>query len=134
MSNAGAPAVDVQLLEPLLRRFVALIGLEATMRIVDAHGGAWIYIAEQPAPDGALSQLVGYEAARALAKEYGLERLRIPKAGRALRAIRDARIRADHATLSLRQLVEKYRLAERRICEILAAGAGPVDTTRGLFD
>ncbi|TXI23042.1 MAG: hypothetical protein E6Q67_05130 [Roseateles sp.] len=126
--------LDVELLEPLLQEFVALVGLAKTMLIVDTYGGLQLYIAAVPHADSALARLVGLESALALGKEFGLTRLRIPKAGAALRAIRDRRIRADHAHKSLRELVLAYGLSERRICEILAAdpagaGAGP-----GLFD
>lgn len=125
-------AVDVELLEPLLREFVALIGLSKTMVIVDAWGGQPRYFAATPDPNGELVRLVGLEAAAALGREYPGIRLPIPKAGAALRAVRDRRIRADHAHLSIRQLVEAYGLGERRICEILAAS--PADLGPGLFD
>lgn len=115
-------AIDIGLLEPLLRDFVALIGLAKTMVIVEAWGGQLRYFAENPSPDGELAKLVGMEAAVALGKAYGTDRVHVPKAGAALRAVRDNRIRAEHAHLSIRQLVIAYGLSERRICEILAAG------------
>lgn len=124
--------LDVELLEPLLREFVAVIGLAHTMLIVERWGGLPLYIAANPKPDGELARLVGLEAAAALGRAYPGNRLAIPKAGAALRAIRDRRIRADHAHLSIRQLVEAYRLGERQICKILAAE--PADAGPGLFD
>lgn len=114
-------ALDTQLLEPLLQDFVRLVGLANTMAIVERWGGLPLYIAGQPDAEGDLAQLIGMEAAQILAREYGGERPRIPKAGKALRALRDVRIRADHATKSIRALVLEHGLSERRICEILAA-------------
>lgn len=122
-------ALDVELLEPLLREFVAHIGLAKTMLVVDRWGGLPIYVAAVPDPTGELACLVGLEAAIVLGREYPGNRLRIPKAGAALRAIRDRRICDDHARLSIRQLVQAYGLSERRICEILADGpreSGPL--------
>lgn len=115
-------ALDVELLEPLLREFVAHIGLAKTMLIVDRWGGLPIYIAANPDEGTELARLVGLEAAVVLGRAYPGSRLPIPKAGAALRAIRDQRICAEHARLSIRQLVQAYGLSERRICEILAAG------------
>ena len=39
MELSTIDAIDLQLLEPLLRQMVDLIGLPATMAIVEAHGG-----------------------------------------------------------------------------------------------
>lgn len=124
MSEASTDSLDVQLLEPLLQSFVALTGLRATMLIVEAFGGRPIYVAKDPDPDGNLARLVGLDAAIVLGCEYGGNRLTIPKAGAALRALRDQRIRAEHAHKSLSKLVQDYSLSERRICEILT-GADP---------
>ena len=124
-------ALDVDLLEPLLREFVGLIGLALTMLIVEKWGGLPIYIAADPTPDTDLAQLVGLEAAQVLGRRYPGSRLPIPKAGLALRAIRDQRICTEHAHKSIRQLVLAYGLSERRVCEILAAGPRDLGT---MFD
>lgn len=124
--------LDIELLEPLLREFVALIGLAKTMLIVERWGGLPLYVAANPKPDSELACLIGLEAAMILGRAYPGNRLAISKAGAALRALRDRRIRADHAHLSIRQLVETHGLSERRICEILAAE--PADAGPGLFD
>lgn len=122
MNTQAQDDLDVQLLEPLLRHFVSLIGLQKTMLIVERWGGQHLYIAEVPKPDGDMASLIGLQAAQDLAAEFGSERPSIPKAGKALRAFRDAQIRAEHSVKSIRQLVLDYKLSERRICEILAAG------------
>lgn len=126
--------LDVQLLEPLLRHFVDLIGLQKTMLIVDKWGGLPIYIAKDPDPDSELASLIGLPGAIKLAGEYPGDRPRIPKAGAALRAVRNQRIRAEHAVKSLRQLVLEYKLSERTICDILAAGEPERGQSLGLFD
>lgn len=130
--NTGPADIDIELLEPLLQRFVQLIGLPKTMIVVEHCGGAPLYIASDPSPDGQLARLIGLDAAATLGREFGGDRPAIPKAGAALRALRDRSIRADHATKSIRQLVQAYSLSERRICEILAAE--PADVGPGLFD
>lgn len=126
--------LDVDLLEPLLQEFYRLIGLPSTLKIVEIWGGLPLYIAEWQDPGSQLARAIGYDHAKALGREFAGERPMIPKAGRALRALRDQRIRREHATKSIRQLVLDYKLSERRICEILAEGPGTVPPEPGLFD
>lgn len=132
--NHDLAELDVDLLEPLLREFCRLIGLPATLAIVEAWGGLPLYIAELQDPGSQLSKAIGYDQARVLGREFGGERPMIPKAGRALRALRDQRIRREHSTKSIRQLVLDYKLSERRVCEILAAGGRIAQHVPGLFD
>ncbi|XHS78526.1 Mor transcription activator family protein [Burkholderiaceae bacterium UC74_6] len=121
-ADHNAVQVDPDLLEPVLRRFSELIGLAKTMLIVEMWGGLQLYIAKTPPADGDLAGVIGLDAAQKLGDEFGGEHVIVPKAGRALRAVRDRRIRAEHDTKSIRQLCIEYNLAERRLCEILAEG------------
>lgn len=127
--------IDVQLLEPLLRQLVDLIGLGPTMALVDAYGGTRLCIAEKADENQALVALVGPENAALLGRHFGRERPLIPKAGAALRALRDRRIVADLERMSVRQVALKYQLHERRIWQIQAERGGPESSPNGsLFD
>jgi Mor family transcriptional regulator len=117
---AAAPEVDISMLPPILQRIEQRVGLAATMAIVEQYGGVRLYVPLNPAPDHPLAKLIGLDKAQALAPEFGAEEhFPIPKAERALRALRDARIRADRQTKTIRQLAREYGLIERRIHQIL---------------
>ena len=133
--EATQPDIDVQLLEPLLRQLVDLIGLGPTMALVDAYGGTRLCVPEKIENNLDLLALLGSDTCRILSRHYRLERLVIPKAEAALRAIRNRRILADLERMSVRQVALKYQLHERRIWQIQAergeAQSGP---SQSLFD
>lgn len=123
--------LDLDLLEPLLRDWVRLIGLPATLAIVQAHGGLLLNIARKADENADLVALIGTEKAAILGREYGGERPLVPKALPALNALRNQRMRADRATKSVRQIAREHRLGERRAWQIL--GSAP-EATGDLFD
>lgn len=61
-----------------LARFVKVIGDEATLALIEAHGGLVIHIPRFVWPETVLTRSIGTAAAEALAAEYGGEKLRIP--------------------------------------------------------
>lgn len=102
---------------------VDAIGLEATLCLVERLGGTRIYVPDGMNPDHALVRLIGHQSAYALAKEMPGETLDLPRCVNAVRAARDAQIRAERAGGStVRKLALKYGLTERQIYAILAAG------------
>lgn len=133
--SAPQADIDVQLLEPLLRQLVDLIGLGPTMRLVEAYGGTRLCVPEKIENNQDLLALLGSETCRLLSRHYRLERLVIPKAEAALRAIRNRRILADLERMSVRQVALKYQLHERRIWQIQAECGEPESSPNGnLFD
>lgn len=113
-------AIDIGLLPPILQDLVELIGLHPTMQLVQAYGGVRLYVPKLALDgDHSLVRLIGGEAAKKLQSIYGGEpHFDIPKAERALRAVRNAEIRAKRLNTSLRQLALQYRLTERQILTI----------------
>ena len=128
--------IDVSLLGPLLAEFVKLVGVSATMRIVERFGGTPLYLAAEPPADGQLAKLIGWPDAQRLGREFAGEHPMIPKAYAALKALRNRRLVADrHRGLTLSQLAQRYGLTQRRICQILAADDTPEPDCNGrLFD
>lgn len=127
--------LDVDLLEPLLRQLVDLIGLPATMAIVDAHGGTLLNIPRQADQNATLVGLIGAEKAAILGRELGPDRLLIPKAGAALLALRNRQILAQMQTRSVRQVARDFKLGERQVWYIKSqAGGADDDGSPGLFD
>ena len=110
-------AIDSSLLPPILRDIVDLVGMHPTMKLVEAYGGVRLYVPKgELAEDHYLVRLIGREAAEKLQAMYGGEpHFDIPKAERAMRAVRDARIRAQRPGTSVRALALEHRLTERQI-------------------
>lgn len=111
--------LDVQLLEPLLQDFVRLIGLPATLAMVERFGGTRLPIAIKAEESADLVACIGAEKAAILGRHYGAERPLIPKALPALQAVRNKRIRAELCSMSVRQVALKYKLGERRVFQLL---------------
>lgn len=118
-----------QLLPPRLQEFVRLIGLPATMRMVERFGGLRIYIPADPTPDHAFVEIIGFDNLVKLSREYAINgiglRFELPKATMALMEVRNASIRADFdsGAKSTRMLAAEHRLHERQITRILATVA-----------
>jgi hypothetical protein len=128
-----AESIDTDLLPPLLQDFERIIGLAATLDLVHAYGGLRIFI-PTPArvrPDHPFAQIIGVDRLVALAEVYGAnEHFPLPKAERALLAVRNARIVQAYAThKTARELAAEYHLTERQIERIVAAAGvcAPVD-------
>jgi hypothetical protein len=127
-----AMARALHLVPENVRTIIDLIGLSATIKLVEAYGGTHFPVPKTVRQEGqyfaALSEAVGVDAAAMLVKHYGNTRLYVAKCARAIRALRDASIRADYDSHCLELghnatvnnvLVPKYRLCDRRIEEIL---------------
>lgn len=116
--------LSTELLPKVLQEFVRLVGLHATMLLVEKFGGLRIYIPLNPTPDHHFAQLVGYDNLVRLAQVYGREdHFELPKADRALKALRNATIRAEYGPKSIRQLAAEHGLTERQITRIVGMPA-----------
>ncbi len=123
--------LSAALLPKVLQDFLRLIGLQATMLLLQHFGGQRLYIPARPPADDNLAKLIGLDKLTALSRVYGLEdHFDIPKAVDALRHLRDEKIRADYATKSASALACEHHLTERQIRKIL--GKQPIDLG-GLF-
>lgn len=135
--NTAVTEITADLLPSLLQDFVCLVGVEATMRLVQQCGGRRLYIptVERCTEDHELARLIGLNSLLKLSKVYGgSEHFQLPKAGRALLAVRNARIVAAYQTdKTARELAAEYDLTESQIVRILSqAGAkAPVERRRG---
>ena len=118
------PVINVRDLPVLLQDWVELIGLDATMTIVQQWGGVHIYIPEVKTltPDHWLPQLIGMEKAVALAGIHGGDNPLVPMASRALEKLKEALIRIDLGNgMSVRDIALKHRVHERRVWRIKAS-------------
>lgn len=109
--------INVDLLPPILQDLVELIGLPLTMELVCVYGGTRLFVPKREVDENhSLSRLLGIEAANKLVEHYGgVEHFDIPLALRALKAVRNADIRAKRGHMSVSQLAREYRTTERHI-------------------
>lgn len=135
LADLRADDIDVELLEPLLRQWVDAIGLPATLRLVQRYGGVRLYVPRNATADHELAQLVGLAALRRLSELHGgEEHFAVPKAGAALRDVRDRQIRRARARQSVRQIALAFRLTERRVLQICGEAVDNSDDDQpGLF-
>lgn len=113
---------EVFLLEPILQQVEALIGLTATLALVQAFGGTKLYIPKRVLlEDNPLVQSVGMAAAVVLQTEFGGQHdLVIPKAEAFMRHRQDREIRRLRQTLTIGELARRFNLHERTIRKVLA--------------
>ena len=120
--------IDIDQLPQSAAEIVEVVGVEAALRLVEAWGGIRLYVPQQMPEDHLLVSALGRAEAGQLADRYGGETIQIPRCLHALRAVRNAHIRReryDGASPAL--LALRYRLTERQVYSILAAGDEPVD-------
>lgn len=116
-----AEDIAMEDLPETLAQIAEVIGVAATMKLVDALGGTEIYVPRNPSSKHALSRVLRATDAELLAAEFSGQRLHIPRlAGRAL-ASRDAAIRLDRQSgMTTIQLALKYGISERQVRRSLA--------------
>lgn len=122
------------LLPPVLQDFVRLIGLQPTMALVERFGGLRIFVPtpERCTDEHQFAQIIGTANLVKLADAYGgLEHFQLPKAEKALLAVRNARIAADYSTTkTARQLAAEHRLTEGQVVRILSAQGATAPSDR----
>jgi Mor family transcriptional regulator len=126
--------LSTELLPKVLQEFVRLIGLHATMLLVQRFGGLRIYIPLNPTADHHFAQLIGLHNLQKLSQVYGREdHFELPKAERALLALRNAKIKAEYGPKSIRQLAAEHQLTERHVTRLVGAVDAKNDGQPELF-
>jgi len=121
-------------LPPRLAQLAELIGLPATLRLVEARGGTSIYVPDVATTDHWLARLLGIEAMLQLVGAYPRDYMHIDRAAAALRAARDRHIVSRHrAGESTASLALTYGLTQRQVFNILARACAGDDSEPDLF-
>lgn len=130
--------LDVELLEPVLRQLIDLIGFEATMRLVEHCGGTRVSVPRQADQNARLVGLIGAEKAAVLGRAMsadGIERILVPKATKAMLAARNRRIVGELQVASVAETARRWKLSERSVYYIQAQHDSPAaQPTASLFD
>lgn len=105
-----------------VERLVEILGLVNALKFAERFGGGRVYLPqpERLKPEGPIVQLLGMDAAREIAFEWRGMEIMVPQCAAHLRAQRDASIRAESATMSVKEIALKYGLTERHAFRILA--------------
>jgi len=109
-------AIDERLLPGIVREIADLIGLHATLKLVEHYPGIEMWVPGNYDPDHVLVKIIGHEAASKLVDNYGGESYQMPKCVDAIRAVRNTRICASDK--SQRQLAIEHGLTVRQIRNI----------------
>ena len=113
------------LLNDTIRDIIDLIGLDATTRLVEHLGGTSFRDSRRLR---ILQEILGADQISALLEIYGGAQLYIPRCDAALRALRNARFRAEvqgavaagnSQKMAVQLLAPKYGFSERRAYDIL---------------
>ena len=117
--------VSIDLLLQLLQEFERLVGLQATMALLQKWGGPRVYFLtpERATEEHPYAVVIGIDALLKLAKEYeGLPHFQLLKAKRALQAVCNARIAAEYSTnKTVQEIAAEYGLTEGQVARIVAS-------------
>lgn len=134
MNHTNWASISAELLPKVLRSFVEHIGLAATMLLVEHFGGRRLYIPINPQEGHHLAKLIGLDNLVKLSRVYGAEdHFDIPRAMRALRQIRDDKIRAEYGPKSASALARENGLTERQIFNIVGLDKAANSSQSKLF-
>lgn len=112
--------VSLDLLPPSLQEVAEVIGIVATLKLVEWRGGVRVWVPGEVKAFDPLANAIGVVAAEKLCARFGLEFLWIPKCTKAVRAARDSEIRRRYKTTTAAQLALEYGLTDRQIWAIVA--------------
>ncbi len=131
----NALPVEINELPAVAQDLVDLIGLAATLRLVEAYGGITFRVSLGARAAGKtryalLAEVVGKQAADKITARYALTGLYVPICADALRRARDRAICAEFGNLTMPgsdmsgrdavfTLARKYRLSDRAVWGIL---------------
>lgn len=101
--TAPAATPDLSHLPASAQKLIALIGLPATLRLVDAHGGHMITLYGSDTSLQKMAALIGQDAALKLLKFYGNAPFTVPLCHAALKAVRNATIHAEFDRLTIQE-------------------------------
>ncbi|MBN2684596.1 MAG: hypothetical protein JXR40_04910 [Pontiellaceae bacterium] len=112
---------DREGLSPMLRELERVIGLDATLALVDRWGGINLYI-PQTVPEGhTLAEAIGKEEAEKLSRYFGGDHISMPKAEEYRRLKRDHEIyRKKKSGVKANVLAREYGLTQRHIWQIIS--------------
>lgn len=113
--------LNTEQLSATLVDIIEATDLETALRLVECWGGVRVYVPHQLTEEHALVTTLGRRRAEKLAAAFAGESLVIPRCLHAVRAARNAQIRARRAEgATPAQLARQHSLTERQVYSIVA--------------
>lgn len=116
--------LDVREIEELPQSLVdvaEVVGLAATLALVEHAGGVRIYVPERLDDDHRLVTWLGAPAAAQLSEAFAMEELVVPRCAEALRRVRNRQMRRERDQgAKPAELALRYGLTERQVYTILS--------------
>jgi hypothetical protein len=95
--------IDLSNLPESAQKLIALIGLPATLRLVDAYGGCSVNLYSSDTSLDRMADIVGRDNAVILFKWHGSAPFTVPLCNQALKAVRNADILAEFDRLTMEE-------------------------------
>lgn len=86
-----------------------VIGVKATLHLVEAFGGTTLYVPEHLDPSHRLAQAIGFNAAEQLVSMYRLEKIEVPT----MRIVRTRKALIGKATGTTNQIAREFGVTTR---------------------
>lgn len=103
------------------------VGPAAALHILSEYGGQSFWIAKEPKAEHATSRKLGLKAHQALAKFWAEREFELPMASHVRKNMRNEDILEDAKSMSMREMVSKYKMSRCQIQVILKKNQQPND-------
>ena len=111
--------VELSSLPPQMRRLIAVLGFDATIKLLRERGGRRIWVPKTAAGDRVLAQVVGHRALEALVEHYAGEMLELPSDEKLLIQMRNRMLVARRAEgASYAELAQEFGVSRRWAIEL----------------
>lgn len=132
ISDAELEAVNADLLPPQMRRLVRLIGMAATLTLLEKRGGVTLRIPINADEAVVLQGILPMAAIVQLCEALGGQRLELPKIDKIVKQLRNLAMQNERKLLSAAQVALKYDLCRRQVINICKSVAD--DRQADLFE
>ncbi|ALU41917.1 Mor transcription activator family protein [Pseudoalteromonas rubra] len=112
--------IDLAVLPHGVRVYVAVLGVQKALKLLQEHQNRMFYIPAEPGPEHEFSKVFGTDLAMRIAQEHGCKSYQVPTAGKVLAQLRNRQIiEAYKAGAHVNQLVEQFGLTRQHITNLV---------------
>lgn len=124
--------VRIDDLPETIQSLVDLIGIDATMRIVEERGGIRLYVPKTADQDHPIAGWIGTDPFEALVSMYGGEEIDVPRCEAAMQSVKRRQILIDLQSNSIAMVARKHQYTERGVRKLLrrAEANGDIETNQ----
>lgn len=124
--------IHIDDLPETIQSLVDLIGIDATMRIVEERGGIRLYVPKVADLDHPIAAWIGMDAFEALVGMYGGEEIDVARCEIAMQSVKRRQILVDLQSNSIAFVARKHKYTERGVRKLLrrAEANGDIETNQ----